>query len=199
MNRAKLRRVYAFWAPVYNALYERFYRGLRVESIAHLKLQPDDAVLIIGAGTGSDFDLLAGSRIIAVDASTSMLKRSRKRAKRNRVEVLLADGEELPFRDETFDAAVLHLVLTVTPVPQALLAETGRVLRVGGRVAVCDHFAPPPAASGVRRAVSPLTELLGARLDRTFEQMAQGLPFVITRDDWRTKRSYRLLQLRREP
>ena len=193
----KLRRVYALWAPVYDLLYERFYRALRQESIARLQLRPGDAVLVVGGGTGSDFPLLSVASVVAIDASPAMLRRSRSRAAQCHVQVVLGDGERLPFRDATFDVAVLHLVLSVTPAGRGLLAEAGRVLRVGGRAAVFDHFAPPPGPSRLRLAISPLAELCGARLDRTFEELAAGLPFTITGDAWRRMRSYRLLQLLR--
>ncbi|MEO9255512.1 MAG: methyltransferase domain-containing protein [Tepidiformaceae bacterium] len=196
MNRAKLRRVYAFWAPLYDPLYERFYRSLRRESIAHLRIGPNERVLVVGSGTGSDFRFLAGANVVAVDASLPMLHRSRAKARSGNVQLLLADGEQLPFREGVFDAAVLHLILTVTPSGHELLAEVSRVLRVGARVAVCDHFAPVHGSSRLRRAITPLAELLGTRFDRTFDDVSAGLPFTVTRDAWQKLRCYRLLQLR---
>jgi SAM-dependent methyltransferase len=48
------------------------------------------------------------------------------------------DGRRLSFASATFDAVVLHRVLSHVPEPEQVLAETFRVLRPGGMLAVFD-------------------------------------------------------------
>lgn len=182
---------------MYDFLYEGCYRALRRESIARLNPRPGEAVLLIGVGTGADLPLIrSGSMVVALDRSPAMLDRARRKQGAGHAYLLLADGERLPFRDASFDAVVLHLVLSVTPSGEALLAEVSRVTRHGGRIAVCDHFAPGPSI--VRRMVNPLAELLGTHVNRTFEALSAGLPLHVTRDVTRRGGVYRLLQLRRQ-
>jgi SAM-dependent methyltransferase len=48
------------------------------------------------------------------------------------------DGRALDLDDETFDAVVLHRVLSHVPEPERVLSEAARVLRPGGGLAVFD-------------------------------------------------------------
>jgi ubiquinone/menaquinone biosynthesis C-methylase UbiE len=50
----------------------------------------------------------------------------------------VADGRALPFDDASFDAAVVHRVLSHVPDPALVLQHARRVLPVGGRIAVFD-------------------------------------------------------------
>jgi SAM-dependent methyltransferase len=53
------------------------------------------------------------------------------------VNVLQASAEQLPFADQTFDAALAQLVVHFMTDPVAGLAEMARVTRQGGVVAAC--------------------------------------------------------------
>ena len=113
---------------------------------ALLTLIPADdpgRLLDIGTGTGRVLELLA-SRVrqaLGVDASKSMLALARSRLSGEQFAhcaVRLADMYRLPVADQTFDTAVLQMVLHYAEDPLGVVAETARVLRPGGRLIVID-------------------------------------------------------------
>ncbi|OPX73716.1 MAG: tRNA (guanine(10)-N2)-dimethyltransferase [Methanoregulaceae archaeon PtaB.Bin152] len=92
-----------------------------------------EALLLGISGVGSDIDpkMVLGSRMNARDAA-----------------VLLADGRELPFRDESFDAVVTDLpygqsvairARSLDSLYHAALGEITRVLRPGRRAVLVTH------------------------------------------------------------
>ena len=140
---------YQLYAPIYDLVARPLERG-RERAVDQLDLQPGDRVLILGAGTGSDLKYLPDDvQVTAVDAAPAMVRRTRKRAAAlgRDVDARIGDAQALPFEDETFDAVLLHLILSVVPDPKSVAAETARVLAPGGRVSVYDKFAPESAES----------------------------------------------------
>ncbi len=197
MNLPGIRRTYHFMAPVYDRLFRRFYRNLRRESIAALDLQAPDVIVLVGAGTGLDIPHLPReSRTFAIDVTPEMIRRAAATG-RHRAGYVLADGAALPLRDASVSVVILHLVLSVAPAPAALLAEAARVLRVGGRVAILDHFAPPGRLGLARRILAGVPSLLGTHFDRRFEDLALEPRFAVIRDQRLARGWYRTVVLRR--
>lgn len=100
-------------------------------------------VLDVGCGTGRLAALLAerhGCKVWGVDVSAEMLAVARERVPRG-VGLKLAPAEDLPFRDATFERAVLTLVVHHLDRPRAF-GEIARVLEPGGRLALLT-FDPP--------------------------------------------------------
>lgn len=104
-------------------------------------LDPAWTVGDLGCGTGRIADRLAPwiGRLVAVDASASMLEEARRRlARHDNVELRRGELEELPLADAELDVALLVLVLHHLPQPDLMLAEVRRVLKPGGRLVVLD-------------------------------------------------------------
>lgn len=95
----------------------------------------------LGCGTGQITAALAPfvRRVIAVDGSRAMLKAARQRlATLANVEVRQGELDALPIDDTALDAAALCLAVHHLADPPAVLRETARVLRPGGRVLLVD-------------------------------------------------------------
>jgi len=95
----------------------------------------------LGCGTG---DVAAGlapfvRRVIAVDASESMLEAARGRlAGVDNVDLRQGQLEQLPIQDGELNAATVMLVLHHSADPQAQLNEVARALQAGGRLLLVD-------------------------------------------------------------
>jgi phosphatidylethanolamine/phosphatidyl-N-methylethanolamine N-methyltransferase len=135
-----LRRAYTIWATIYDPL-TRFLRGSRRRSIGLLGLRPGDKVLIVGCGTGADFEFLPpGPECVAVDLTPAMLRRAEAKIGNRRIRLEEMDAMALRFQDHAFDKAILHLVLAVVPDPVRTLQEAERVVKPGGLLVVLDKF-----------------------------------------------------------
>ena len=102
-------------------------------------------VLEVGCGTGKFAAALvdrAACRVWGVDASPEMLDVAREDVPGVRFKQ--ARAEELPFKDGWFERVVLRMSLHLLDRPRAL-AESRRVLGLGGRVAIAT---PDPAQLG---------------------------------------------------
>ena len=117
--------VYRRWAPVYDALTGRMLAPSRERALALLGLRPGERVVLPGVGTGLDLPLLPpGVSAAGIDISPEMLARARARLPLpgRDIELALADAVQfLRERPGAFDAAVLHLVLSVVPDGRACL------------------------------------------------------------------------------
>lgn len=165
------------YAPVYDAAV-RPLEGGRRRAVELLAPEAGDRILIPACGTGPDFrHLPKRASITALDAVPAMARRASSRARALGIDVhtLVGDARALPFPDDTFDAVPLHLVLSVVPDPDAVVAETARVLAPGGRVTIYDKFVEEGTRPSLaRRALEPVARFLFSSLTRRLEPMLEG-------------------------
>lgn len=175
---------YRLYAPIYDWV-ARPLDGGRQRAIERLDPQSDDRILLLGSGPGMDLDYLPDeARVTAIDLIPTMVRRTALRADAlgRDVRVAIGDAHSLPFADDAFDAVLLHLVLSVVPDPEAVVAETTRVLAPDGRVSIYDKFGPEAGdPSFVRRALNPVARLLFADLNRRLEPMVSDTPLDVER------------------
>src|SRR5215475_7585888 len=126
--------------------YERFtgrWSRLFVPSvIAAAGVRSGGMVLDISTGTGEAAVALLpvigrSGAVVGVDISPEMVHSAVRRVNDTRFLPIAADGQELPFRNGSFDAVVCQLGLQFFPEPARGLSEFRRVLRPGGKAAVC--------------------------------------------------------------
>ncbi|MFO1371377.1 MAG: methyltransferase domain-containing protein [Candidatus Competibacteraceae bacterium] len=174
-----LRYSYTVIAPLYDAFVAPFTTAARRRSLAFLHEGPHAEVLLVGIGSGLDIPLLpSGSRYTGLDLTPAMLVRARRKAAASNLDLRLdlGDARSLPYTDAAFDVVVLHLILTITPHPERVLAEAARVLRPGGRILIFDKFLRPQQKAPLRRLLSPLLGLLATRTNVVFEQVLAETP-----------------------
>ncbi len=100
-------------------------------------------VLDIGCGTGVLTRVIAGmpgiGSVIGVDPAPSLLAKARQLSPGlNNITFEEADGRDLSFDNQTFDAAIFDSTLSHVPGPERALAEAHRVLKPGGILGVFD-------------------------------------------------------------
>lgn len=114
----------------------------------------DMGVLEVGCGVGLSSCYLAkryGCRIVGVDLSDKMIAWATRRAQRKGlqglVEYRIADAQDLPFADSSFDAVMCESVTAFPADKQKAVSEYARVTRSGGYVGLNEGtwIQPPPA------------------------------------------------------
>ena len=103
----------------------------------------DERALDAGCGAGALALALAPlvREVVGVDRVPELLELARERAPENTAFVE-ADMTKLPFEDGSFDLAGTLRTLHHVHRPELVVAELGRVTRLGGRVLVIDQIAP---------------------------------------------------------
>lgn len=126
-------------ADAYDRFMGRFSAPLARQFADWARLDASRALLDVGCGPGALASVLAGRfaapAVAAVDTSESFVEAARGRLPG--VDVRLAGAEELPFADDSFDAALAQLVVHLMADPAAGAREMVRVTRPRGVVAAC--------------------------------------------------------------
>jgi ubiquinone/menaquinone biosynthesis C-methylase UbiE len=104
-----------------------------------VKPKPHLDWLDVGCGNGAFTELLidrcAASKVHGIDPSVAQIDFARLRRQSHDVTFQCADAESLPFPNDSFDAAVMALVIFFLPSPAKGVQEMVRVVRSGGLVA----------------------------------------------------------------
>jgi SAM-dependent methyltransferase len=124
---------------MYGRFVGRYAPGLAAALIEAVGLEPRSRVLDVGCGPGGlalELARIVGEEnVAAVDPSQAFVSVARARLPSSDVRV--AAAEELPFEDDSFDAAFAQLVVNFMTDAERGVGEMKRVVRPGGTVAAC--------------------------------------------------------------
>lgn len=173
---------YALWPEL--AKGETRHRVLeRLDPVA------DETLLDLACGPGAMTRAAGGfvRRVVACDLSPAMLRvaaTEARRAERLVAPRVAADALALPFRDASFDLVACRHAARLLGAPEQLASEIHRVLRRGGRAAICDVMATGEPDSD--RVVLALEEMLAPCPVRllTPEAWGEALAGAGLRMDW---------------
>jgi ubiquinone/menaquinone biosynthesis C-methylase UbiE len=125
---SKMAKVYDETQPYFTKENTERVRG-ELEAIA--AKAGDKKFLDIGTGTGFLLNIAKDifDEVIGIDITEEMLKRV---PKARNITVMVADSENMPFENETFNACGAYSVLHHLPTLEPTLKEAHRVLKRGG-------------------------------------------------------------------
>jgi phosphatidylethanolamine/phosphatidyl-N-methylethanolamine N-methyltransferase len=118
-----------------------FLKPQKIKLFQEINNLPFGQLLEIGIGNGTHLPLYNTHKVIGIDTSKNMLKIARKQKLKD-VKLIQMNGENLLFKDQTFDYIVLSHVITVVDNPEKLLEESFRVLKPKGKIYILNHFTP---------------------------------------------------------
>ncbi|MFD0407964.1 methyltransferase domain-containing protein [Kitasatospora sp. NPDC127116] len=159
-------------------------RRLRAWAHAQLAVRPGERALDVGAGTGSETQVLAAAAApgagatdratgtaIGLEPNPGLRAVAEQRAAEAGSAARFLDGDalDLPLPDGELDVVWCERVLQHLPDPAKAVAEMARVLRPGGRIALLDTdwatFVLHPAAPEIRPALAAVAEGTAATPD----------------------------------
>lgn len=117
-----------------NNVIQRIYHTRRFREICSLASPAGGAILDVGCDGGTLLREIASAvqpgNVVGVDFSADAISYTKSQSPD--FNVLIGDGERLPFRDSSFDAVFCTEVLEHVEQPQKLLGEMKRCLKDGG-------------------------------------------------------------------
>ena len=140
---------------------------------AALALEPGQTVLDLGSGGGIDVLLSAKrvgptGKVYGLDMTDEMLalaRENQRKAGAANVEFLKGAIEAIPLPDAAVDVVISNCVINLSSDKDAVLRETFRVLRPGGRFAVSDVVVRGEVPAEIRRSMELWVGCIAGALD----------------------------------
>jgi ubiquinone/menaquinone biosynthesis C-methylase UbiE len=130
--------------PTYldRARAHRVFDVLKAKTIEALMIQDDDRVADIGCGTGEEVAAMAGAArnvaAVGFDLSEPNITEARRRHQGSPATFILANAHALPINTAGLAGCRIERTLQHVAQPQAVMAETARVVQPGGRIAAAE-------------------------------------------------------------
>ncbi len=100
-------------------------------------------VLEVGIGTGANVLLYPENiELYGLDSSEKMIAQMSEEKKKRLKEVIIASGDNMPFKDNFFDCAVSSFIFCNLHKPFDVAKEMVRVVRPEGQLLLLEHTAP---------------------------------------------------------
>ena len=209
---ARTRHARALFAPL-GPTYDRYADLLsfgqdprwRRFLVSRLDVAPEETILDVATGTAAvAIELVRqhGCSVVGVDQSPQMLESARARIRgaglEDRIDLVEAPADELPFGDGKFDGLTVTYLLRYVDDPAATLRELARVVKPGGTIASLEFGIPPAALPraawelyvrvglpAVGSLISPAWGHVGGFLSSSIHRFYERLPLERQLELWR--------------
>lgn len=121
----------------------KFVEGMYDSLVKEIQKSESGKILDVGCGNGNLFTCLPDGKyeLHGVDFSENMIEEAKRNCKTTAA-FSVADAENLPFDDNTFDIIVCNASFHHYTHPNTVLKEMNRVLRPGGKLLIGDPYVP---------------------------------------------------------
>jgi arsenite methyltransferase len=180
--------------------------GLKLtERLAEIAgLRDDFFVLDIACGKGTTSCFLSQKYrcdVVGMDLSVKSISLARNEAQNkhltSKVSFLTGDGEELPFKDSTFDVVICECSFSLFPNKEAAAVEIGRIVKPQGKVLISDVIYRGHIDYEIKRQIPFLSCFSAAEsLNGTiqfFEAVGFQNPYVEDHTEEMKKAAYRII------
>ena len=174
MRQEQVNQIYSRNARFYNWMDEPMERryGAKIRPLMFEGLE-GSKMIEVGAGTGKSFPFYPRNAVVtAIEPSRGMRELAAQNAAKlgvaERVTLVDADVQNLPYPDSSFDAALASFVFCSVADPVKGLQELHRVLRPGGVLRLLEHQRPPNRfLAALFDLFNPLvSRMVGANINR---------------------------------
>jgi arsenite methyltransferase len=166
-------------------------------------IQPGEAVLDLGSGSGTDSFLaaLAGAsngRVVGIDMTEQQLAKARRLAVEGgfgNVDFRVGYIERPPIEPGAFDCVISNGVINLSPDKPAVFSAAARALRTGGRLALADIVTETQLPEGVTCDASLWAACIGGAMQHDgYRAAIEAAGFEI--EAWRENPEYRFVSER---
>jgi phosphatidylethanolamine/phosphatidyl-N-methylethanolamine N-methyltransferase len=171
---------------LYEPVFHRWF-GARIHAlIRSLEIPAGAKVLEVGVGTGISLGAYPlHAEVDAIDLSPMMLAQAREKVQRHgwhHIHLVPMDALNLEFADESFDYVTAFHVASVVPDPQRLLREMIRTCKLGGTMAIINHFRSERRwLAALVDLLNPVTLRLGWRTTLGLAELLADVPLEVER------------------
>ena len=132
----------ATWEDGNYAEFSTYMHDGALEILHGWDLSKAETLLDIGCGSGQTAIPAAkmGIKVTGIDIAENLIKHARKAAKKLNLDTQfdIGDAEDLPYEDNSFDAAVTMIGAMFAPQPDQVVSEFARVIKPGGKLCMAN-------------------------------------------------------------
>ena len=154
----------------YDYTFGQIFRPGQKKLVSMMGCTPTDKVLEIGIGTGTSYKYYPmETEVTGIDISPDMLEKAKKNIRKHNLQnknVIMMNGEQLKFEDNSFDKVVGMYVISVTQNPNLLIKEMKRVCKPNGDIYLVNHFSFETDSKFMKileKGLMPVSKYLGWR------------------------------------